>query len=648
VSDVLYPSIPDPVSTPESLLETAIALKQAVELLNGARLGDGTAKAITATDLTYVFGTPVPGATPAPPTNPNINAALEALRINVQIAFGELEEVIETSTTELQNSQQQALSEFQSLLDDETNNRIDADATIQAQVEAIIVTNNEGAIAAIATETAARVAGDNALAGQITSLSAVVSGNGAAIANESIARANADSALSTNINSVSAIASRKRVFVQSTQPTAGGVGDLWIDTAQGNLLKSWDGDSWEASDDTRIGVNAAAISTESIARADADSAIANQITTINAIANGNAAAISEEALVRAQDDEALAVTIDSLDAQVGSNAAAISSEAATRASADTALAGTISTIQTQTNNNAAAIVTETAARTSGDSALAATQTSLTTTVNGHTASITSQQASLNGVLARYALTLNVNGKITGFSLLSGAGIPSEFAVQADKFFVSNGPTDIPVFVLESGTAFLAGARIKDGDITANKLAVNSVTAVKMAANSVTTLALAADVVTTPKILGGAVSSEVVFNFPDMLGIAPTGLFIDLFGMSSLVELYDVASLCMVTTEFTVTGFDENGARVAADARYRFKMQTRSSIAQPFVDVADTYWLGVQTGSVNSAIGQTVSLSYAHQDIDAVMAKVLYRYFFAGGVNTINIYNPRIIISGRLR
>jgi hypothetical protein len=48
-------------------------------------------------------------------------------------------------------------------------------------------------------------------------------------------------------------------FVQSATPTATKVGDLWIDTGNGNLLKQWNGVSWVAADDQRVGSTASSV-----------------------------------------------------------------------------------------------------------------------------------------------------------------------------------------------------------------------------------------------------------------------------------------------------------------------------------------------------------------------------------------------------
>jgi len=115
--------------------------------------------------------------------------------------------------------------------------------------------------------------------------------NAAAITSEQTARANADTALATSINNVSAVAtSKNKTYRQASAPTnvpAGTLvsGDLWFDSDDSNKPYRWSGSAWVATDDARIGVNAAAISAEQTARANADGALASDITAVQAIAN---------------------------------------------------------------------------------------------------------------------------------------------------------------------------------------------------------------------------------------------------------------------------------------------------------------------------------------------------------------------------
>jgi len=69
---------------------------------------------------------------------------------------------------------------------------------------------------------------------------------------------------------------------------------------------------------SRLGTAEASIVTESATRASADSALAIQLTTLEATVNDDvAAAIAQEAIVRADEDSALAVLIDEVAVEVG-------------------------------------------------------------------------------------------------------------------------------------------------------------------------------------------------------------------------------------------------------------------------------------------------------------------------------------------
>lgn len=442
MNSLVYPAIPNPASTVDSLLETTRALKEAVELLNGARGSLGNAKALTADDLTYVFGASVPAVpgTPPPPTGPpsGVTAAIAAARAAAQLALLELRNALENASNDLNNSQETALAEFQILLDAEEAARIDGDALIQTQVDAIILTNDEGAIAGIATEAALRVAADDALAGQIETVQAGVDGNTAAITSEAVARAAEDEALAIQINSITAIASGQHTFVQTTPPvgTVGApltVGDIWLDTAHGNLMKVWDGSAWTDRQDAQIDINAAAIISEQTVRADTDTAIAQDITNLTAAVDDGFSTINDELIVLADADTAIAGQITTIQTSVASNSTAITNEALARADADGALANQIESIEANAGGNAQALVEEEAiARAAADSALADDIELVSTTVDGHTSTITEHATSIDGLMAEYSVVLNANGHIAGFEINAGGSV-SEFIVQADKF-----------------------------------------------------------------------------------------------------------------------------------------------------------------------------------------------------------------------
>ncbi|MGI2072099.1 host specificity protein J, partial [Shewanella baltica] len=225
--------------------------------------------------------------------------------------------------------------------------RASADEALAKSIESVAATMDKNT-AAIITEQMARTTADESLANQIISISASVDANGALIKAEQTARADADSALAQNITTVQASATaantaastaqtaansaaqaasaaaglagtKGKVMIQSSAPAAADclVQNLWIDTTDNaNTPKRWSGSAWVAVTDkaatdaasaaaaaqaaanaAQQGViqNTAAIQTEETARANADSALATQITTVQASASANAAAIQTEA-----------------------------------------------------------------------------------------------------------------------------------------------------------------------------------------------------------------------------------------------------------------------------------------------------------------------------------------------------------------
>ena len=151
---------------------------------------------------------------------------------------------------------------------------------------------------------------------------------------------------------------------------------------------------------------------------------------------------------------------------------------------DQALAGLIAARKAQDG-----VTTEVVARKD----LAQTVTTVQTTVAGHTASITSQQSSINGMAARWAIVIDINGNIVGSVRLDGTASGSNFTVTADTFNVAlpgvSGGAAVPVFAIANvgGVPKLAlrGDMIVDGAITAQKLNVASLSSIVADVGTVT-------------------------------------------------------------------------------------------------------------------------------------------------------------------
>jgi predicted phage tail protein len=276
----------------------------------------------------------------------------------------------------------------------------------------------------------------------------------------------------------------------------------------------------------RIDVAETAITTEATIRQSADSALATQITTVSAIANGNTAAIQNEQTARVNADSALATEINALEVSVANNAAAIVTEQTVRANADSSLASSITTLQSTVNSNTSAIQNEVTARTTADSALSSSITTLQTTVNGQTTSIQTNATSIDGIEAKYTVKIDNNGYISGYGLISTANTAtptSTFSVLADRFVIANSATpyntdtSIPFFVFTSpqvvdGVTIAAGTYIKkasimDAAITNAKITNGAITNAKIGDAQITTAKIGTAQIDTLRVAGNAITSQ---------------------------------------------------------------------------------------------------------------------------------------------
>ena len=288
---------------------------------------------------------------------------------------------------------------------------------------------------------------DSAMAAQLTgivasyesadadTLDAAKTYSDAAVTTESLARASADEALSSLITTVSATAGAKnKTYRQASAPTSGmTAGDIWFDSDDGNKAYRYNGTSWEPTDDTRIAANAAAIQVEATARADADSALASQITTVAAVAN------SKNKTYRQTTAPTSGMIAGDLwfDSDDNNKAYRYNGTA------------WVPTDDTRIGQNAAAIQTEITARADADSAMASQITTLQTSVAGNTATIQTQATVIDGIKAQYMVKTDVNGLVSGFGLYNNGEV-SDFFVRADRFAVGN-----PA-LLRTGTCSIAG------------------------------------------------------------------------------------------------------------------------------------------------------------------------------------------------
>lgn len=272
-------------------------------------------------------------------------------------------------------------------------------STLSAQVNDA-TTGLQAAHAAVVSESSARAGADTALSSSITTLSAQVNevttglpAAHAAITTEAAVRATADSAISTAITSLTSTVNAKvTTFVQATAPTATATGDLWVDTANENLLKRWSGIVWVNVRDTTIATaqtaanNAATLAgskTVSFVQATAPTALAVGDMWIDTSMGNLLKRWSGAAWIAYQDMAISAVS------------AALTTEQTTRATADAANANSIQMLWSQVNdittglpaaqaaitNNAATAATASAANASSITTLQSSVSTAQTTAN---------------------------------------------------------------------------------------------------------------------------------------------------------------------------------------------------------------------------------------------------------------------------
>lgn len=101
------------------------------------------------------------------------------------------------------------------------------------------------------------------------------------------------------------VGTKNKTFRQNTPPTATAIGDLWINTSDTNKINRWNGNGWDACEDTRVTTLSATVSTINGAyiTSSTATAIAGQQISAALVGQGAiAAAINTEANARATAD----------------------------------------------------------------------------------------------------------------------------------------------------------------------------------------------------------------------------------------------------------------------------------------------------------------------------------------------------------
>ena len=255
-------------------------------------------------------------------------------------------------------------------------------------------------------------------------------------------------------------------------------------------------------------------------------------------------------VIQEQADGEKTQTLIDLNTAVDDNTASIISEATTRSTADTALASLVTTlaatVTTGDSTNAAAITTEATARADADSAEATARetvaASVVTEVSDREAAITTVAASVTTeataradadttLLAKYGVTLNSNGYVTGFSQ-NNDGTTGTFKILADKFTIvdpsdSAGEAGTQVFDITGGVVTINGSLVVNGSLNvAGKASSGSVGAISGTAGNDVTMTSYSEISQTnfvnaaPQHIAAANHSDGSVSAGDVMGGTP--------------------------------------------------------------------------------------------------------------------------------
>jgi hypothetical protein len=401
-----------------------------------------------ANDIAHIGGRPVP----------EFLAGIDAAVADIDLIRDNGLPVVDEALGELRQDVAAARSEADQIRDNLT-------------AEVLRAQGEEGAIRTIATAAQASATGANARIDDEITIRA----------NADVALANRASALEASVNTgPNNLASLRATITEESTVRAGA--DATI-ANRATALESVVG----SPTDGNVALKAR-IGSEETTRAAADTSLANRATALEASVNTGPdnlgalrAGITDEATVRATADSALANRAAALEATVdtgpnnsGALRAAIVDEATVRSNADSALANRASILESVVNSGTdgnavlkARIEAEETTRASNDSAIAQSVQTVSAQIGGLQASVNSVAQAVDGVRARYGVSLDVNGYVTGF-VQNNDGVSGTFTVLTDRFaIVQPGLNPYVPFEVINGQVRIKQAAI--GTLTVDRL-----------------------------------------------------------------------------------------------------------------------------------------------------------------------------------
>lgn len=209
--------------------------------------------------------------------------------------------------------------------------------------------------------------------------------------------------------------------------------------------------------------NTASIVSEQTARATETEALASSITALSVTVDTNTAAITTEQTARATADNVIAQDVLEITGRVDTAEADITAINTVDVNSSSAIASTVAALNATVGDNSADITQINLVSASSTSAIAQAVYGVTSTYDGLTTTVTTNASSIDGIKGQYTVTIDANGFITGYGLVSDIidGNPtSAFTVAADQFAIRS-PVTNPAWSITHGT-YHVGDKVNKG------------------------------------------------------------------------------------------------------------------------------------------------------------------------------------------
>lgn len=253
-------------------------------------------------------------------------------------------------------------------------------------------------------------------------------------------------------------------------------------------------------------------------------AIANSTILLNARVDDAEAAITTESVARVDADTSFASTLALLGAKNANSTAFVLDNSKVEIGGGITLASRLTSLQSATDTNSASITSLANTVSTNASSTATSISTLTATTGSHTSSISTLQTASTQYGARWGVTLNSNGHISGLLMNNNGASKSNITLVADSVVIastSGGVTKVP-FAVEGTSVVMDNViarNIGANTITANQVVANNLTQTTQFINngSTTLSGSLQEMVSGSLYVEGRVDVDCIFNFSQSSG-----------------------------------------------------------------------------------------------------------------------------------